>query len=91
MKKFAPLVLVAGSLLFLAGCSKPETPAIEKALVDDFGAPAEVASCAADKLHEELGASSLSTLVEDGPGAQIDADDADAYEKIIADCGGELE
>ena len=94
MKKFAAIVLCCAPALALTGCSKPSESDLHKNLVEDFkgeGIPDEqatkIADCAAPKLHKELGASSLNTIIDDGVvGAKVDKDDADAGDKILEDC-----
>lgn len=94
MKKYAAAAMLAVPALILTGCSKPAEQDLHKNLVEDIkaeGVPEEqataIADCAAPKLHEELSASSLETIIEDGAvGAMIDADDADAGDKILEDC-----
>ncbi|GAB3310909.1 hypothetical protein EK0264_11025 [Epidermidibacterium keratini] len=95
MKKFAAAALVVAPMMLLAGCSKPSQDELHKSLVDDAeaqGAPPEVATafadCAAPKLYEELSASSLNTIVENGlgPDTKVSEDDKKAGDKIVADC-----
>ncbi len=98
MKKFASAALVIAPMMLLAGCSKPSQDELHKSLVEDatsVGATEDQATafadCAAPKLHEELSASSLNTLIEDGMGeAKVAEDDADAGDKIINDCLTEI-
>lgn len=95
MKKYAAVAMLAVPALVLTGCSKPSEQDLHKNLVEDIKAEAGladdqaegIADCAAPKLHEELSASSIETIIEDGAiGAMIDEDDAKAGDKILEDC-----
>lgn len=97
MKKYAAVAMLAVPALVLTGCSKPSEQDLHKNLVEDIeaeGLPTDqattIADCAAPKLHEELSASSIETIIDDGAvGAMIDADDAEAGDKILEDCMSE--
>lgn len=98
MKKLASAALVIAPMMLLAGCSKPSQDEVHKNLVEDakgIGATDEQATafadCAAPKLHEELSASSLNTLIDEGvENAKVAEDDADAGTKIIDECLTEI-
>lgn len=98
IKKYAAVAMLAVPALILTGCSKPSEADLHKNLVEDVqeqGLPEDQATtfadCATPKLHEELSASSIETIIEDGAvGAMIDEDDAKAGDKIITDCLNEV-
>lgn len=97
-KKYAAVAMLAVPALILTGCSKPSEADLHKNLVEDIQSEGlgedeatQIADCATPKLHEELSASSIETIIEDGAiGAVIEADEAKAGDEILEKCLDEV-
>ncbi|MFV0535550.1 MAG: hypothetical protein ACK5MR_18150 [Cumulibacter sp.] len=94
--KYALAPLLAAAVL--GGCaSKPAESDLRARIIEDLSATVAeddavaFADCVAPKLHQELSASSLDEIVDDGiGGAYIDEDDADTGDEIIEECADQV-
>lgn len=87
-------VLVVG----LTGCNKPKESVVHSSVVEDLEGQGlsreqatQVAECAVPKLYEQLSATSLEAIVDDGiEDAMIDEEDAENGRAIFDECLAEV-
>lgn len=81
--------MVAGGLLALTACARPEVSEVEQTLVKAQGLPQPLASCMAQTIRDQLSEASLYALAE-GKTTKLAEADAKVWDAVMDACADTL-